>query len=80
MLFFIEYWISIFVKNKEEVDAGPIIDQEPVRINNNMTLDNLRESIISAEKKMIYKAIIAFLENRLKLFEDKVIYEGYKND
>lgn len=45
-----------------------------------MTLDNLRESIISTEKKMIYKAIIAFLENRLKLFEDKVIYEGYKND
>lgn len=64
----------------DEVDAGPIIDQEPVRINNNMTLDNLRESIIFVEKKMISKAVIAFLEGRLKILGNKVIYEEDKND
>lgn len=59
----------------DEVDAGPIIDQEPVRIANGMTESDLKEAILLAEKKMIYRAVRAFLEGRITLNEDKVIYE-----
>lgn len=59
----------------DEVDAGPIIDQEPVRIANAMTESDLKEAILLAEKKMIYRAVRAFLEGRITLNEDKVIYE-----
>ncbi|MEQ1968118.1 phosphoribosylglycinamide formyltransferase [Xenorhabdus nematophila] len=59
----------------EDVDAGPIIDQEPVRISNGMTESDLREAIINAEKKMIYRAVFAFLEGRIKMTDNRVIYE-----
>ncbi|GKW43801.1 phosphoribosylglycinamide formyltransferase [Pectobacterium parvum] len=61
----------------DDVDAGPIVDQEPVRITNGMTESQLREDIIEAEKKMIYNAIRAFLSGKIKIVNDKVIYEGY---
>ncbi len=60
----------------DEVDAGPIIDQEPVRIANGMTENDLKEAILLAEKKMIYRAVRAFIEGRITLDGDKVIYEG----
>lgn len=63
----------------EEVDAGPIIDQEPVRINNGMTESDLREAIIDAEKKMIYRAVCAFLEDRIKIVGNRVYYKDAAN-
>lgn len=63
----------------EDVDAGPIIDQEPVRITNGMSESQLRESIVEAEKKMIYNAIRAFLDGRIKIVNNRVIYEGYSD-
>lgn len=57
------------------VSTRPIIDQEPVRIANGMTESDLKEAILLAEKKMIYRAVRAFLEGRITLNEDKVIYE-----
>ncbi|KNC87943.1 phosphoribosylglycinamide formyltransferase [Trabulsiella odontotermitis] len=63
----------------EEVDAGPIIDQEPVRICNGMTEVDLRQAIIEVEQKMIYRAILAFLEGKIKISENRVIYKDYMN-
>ncbi|HGB0711319.1 TPA: phosphoribosylglycinamide formyltransferase [Salmonella enterica subsp. enterica serovar Typhimurium] len=60
----------------DEVDAGPIIDQEPVRIANGMTENDLKEAILLAEKNMLYRAVRAFIEGRITLDGDKVIYEG----
>ncbi|MBD1576796.1 phosphoribosylglycinamide formyltransferase [Vibrio sp. S11_S32] len=63
----------------DEVDAGPIIDQEPVRITSNMTESSLREVIIDAEKEMIYRAVYAFLEGKIELIDNQVIYEECTN-
>lgn len=63
----------------EEVDAGPIIDQEPVRISNGMTESDLRHAIIEVEQKMIYRATLSFLDGNLKMSENKVIYKDYMN-
>ncbi|MGM3184873.1 phosphoribosylglycinamide formyltransferase [Dickeya oryzae] len=63
----------------EEVDAGPIIDQEAVRILNGTTESELKELIIFAERKMIYRAVCAFLESRLSIHDNKVVYEGYSD-
>lgn len=63
----------------EEVDAGPVIDQEPVRIYNGMTEGSLRQAIIEAEQKMIYRATLAFLDGSLKRAGNRVIYKDYMN-
>lgn len=63
----------------EEVDAGPIIDQEPVRICNGMTESDLRQAIIEVEQQMIYRATLAFLDGNLKMSGTRVIYKDYMN-
>ncbi|AIJ09351.1 MULTISPECIES: phosphoribosylglycinamide formyltransferase [Edwardsiella] len=63
----------------EEVDAGPIIDQEPVRIYNGMTENDLRQAIIEVEQKMIYRAILSFLDGNLMISGNKIIYKDYMN-
>lgn len=63
----------------EEVDAGPVIDQEPVRICNGMTENDLRQAIIEVEQMMIYRAVLAFLNGRIKLSRNRVIYKDYMN-
>lgn len=42
-----------------------------------MTESDLKEAIINSESSMIYKAVCAYLEGRIKMFGDRVIYEGY---
>jgi phosphoribosylglycinamide formyltransferase-1 len=61
----------------EEVDAGPIIDQEPVRISNGMTESDLRQAIIEVEQKMIYRATLAFLNGKITLSGSRVVYKDY---
>lgn len=63
----------------EEVDAGPIIDQESVRILDGMTESDLRQAIIKIEEKMIYRAVLSFLDGNLKMLGNKVIYKDYMN-
>jgi phosphoribosylglycinamide formyltransferase-1 len=63
----------------EKVDAGPIIDQEPVRIYNEMTENDLRQAIIKVEQKMIYRAILSFLAGNLMMHKNKVTYKDYMN-
>lgn len=60
-------------------DAGPIIDQEPVRICNNMNESDLRQAIIEVEQKMIYRAILSFLDGNLFMSGNGVIYKDYIN-
>lgn len=61
----------------DEVDAGPIIDQEPVRVINGMTESDLKEAIINSERTIIYNAVCAYLEGRIKMIDSRVFYEGY---
>lgn len=63
----------------EEVDSGPIIDQEPVRICNKMTESDLRQAIIEVEKMMIFRAVLAFLGGNLRMSGNRVIYKDYMN-
>jgi len=63
----------------EEVDAGPIIDQEPVKICNGMNESDLRQAIIEVEQKMIYRAILSFLDGNLFMSGNGVIYKDYIN-
>jgi len=56
----------------ENVDSGPIILQDIVRINDKMSLKEFEEKIHKLEHKLYPKAIKLFLENRLKI-EDRVV-------
>lgn len=67
-----------FINN--DIDAGPIIDQEPVRITKGMSENDLKEAILLVEKKMIYSAVRAFIEGRITLIGDRVFYEGNNHD
>ncbi|HCN5679490.1 TPA: phosphoribosylglycinamide formyltransferase, partial [Escherichia coli] len=58
----------------EHVDDGPIIDQEVVRVEEGMTEYELKEQIIEVEKIMIYRSVKAFLDGRLYLKNNQVIY------
>jgi len=56
----------------ENVDSGPIILQDIVRINDKMSLKEFEEKIHKLEHKLYPIAIKLFLENRLKI-EDRVV-------
>lgn len=58
----------------EHVDDEPIIDQEVVRVEEGMTEYELKEQIIEVEKIMIYRSVKAFLDGRLYLKNNQVIY------
>ncbi|MCM8799170.1 MAG: phosphoribosylglycinamide formyltransferase [Candidatus Omnitrophica bacterium] len=56
----------------EEMDHGPIILQEVVKIKENDTLESLEEKIHKIEHKIYPEAIRLFLEGRLKIEGRKV--------
>ena len=56
----------------EELDSGPIILQEAVRIEKNDTLELLEEKIHKVEHRLYPEAIRLFCENRLKIIGRKV--------
>ena len=57
----------------EEMDAGPIILQEPVRIDPEDTLESLEEKIHQAEHRIYPQAIDLFVRGKLKIEGRKVI-------
>ena len=57
----------------EEVDSGPVILQEPVRIDPQDTLESLEEKIHQAEHRIYPKAIDLFARGKLKIEGGKVI-------
>jgi len=56
----------------EEVDAGPIILQEVVKIEDSDSKESLEEKIHSAEHRLYPQAIKLFVENKLKITGRKV--------
>ncbi len=56
-----------------EMDHGPIIIQEPVRVNDGDTEETLAERIHRAEHEVYPKAIKLFVEGKLKIAGRKVI-------
>jgi phosphoribosylglycinamide formyltransferase-1 len=51
----------------EDVDAGPIIAQKAVEIDENETVDSLKEKVQKAEQEIILKAINWFKDGKLKV-------------
>ena len=59
----------------ESVDAGPIIMQKEVKIDENDTVDSLKGKVQKAEQEIIVKAIDLFDKGRIKVEGNKVIVE-----
>ena len=60
----------------EGADTGPIISQAPVIIEEDETVDSLKEKVQAEEKKSFIKAIKLFANNKIKVNGRKVkIYE-----
>lgn len=57
----------------EEVDSGPVILQEAVRVENNDTLESLEEKIHKVEHKIYPEAIKLLVENKLERKGRRVI-------
>jgi phosphoribosylglycinamide formyltransferase-1 len=56
----------------EEMDAGPVILQEPVRVDPKDSLESLEEKIHQAEHRIYPKAIDLFVRGKLKIEGRKV--------
>jgi len=56
----------------EDVDSGPIILQKKVPVEENETVDSLKEKVQKAEQEIIIKAIKLYSEGRLKVEGNKV--------
>ena len=57
----------------EGTDTGPIILQEPVRVEDSDTLDTLKEKVLNVEHKILVQAVKLYCENRLAIRGRKVI-------
>ena len=56
----------------EGMDTGPIIAQEAVKIENNETIDSLKEKVQNLEKKLYIKVIKLYSEGKIKVINKKV--------
>ena len=56
----------------EDVDAGPIILQKAVDIDENETADSLKEKVQKAEKEVLIKAIRLFADGKITVEGNKV--------
>jgi phosphoribosylglycinamide formyltransferase 1 len=57
----------------EGMDSGLIIAQDCVKIDNNETIESLKEKVQDLEKKLYVEIIQKFAENKIKIEEKKVI-------
>ena len=53
--------------------AGPIIMQKEVEIEENETVDSLKEKVQKAEQEIIVKAVDLFEKGKIKVKDNKVI-------
>ncbi|MFH1586345.1 MAG: phosphoribosylglycinamide formyltransferase [Candidatus Diapherotrites archaeon] len=60
----------------EEVDEGPIIMQQEVKVEENDTVDSLKDKVQKAEQELIIKAIKLFSEGKINVKDGKVIVDG----
>ncbi len=56
----------------EKADTGPIILQEPVKVNNDDTLEALQERVLKIEHALLSEAVKLFCDGRLRISERKV--------
>ena len=56
----------------EDVDAGPIILQKKVSVDENETIESLKAKVQEAEEKMIVKALKLYDEGKIKVDNGKV--------
>ena len=56
----------------EGIDTGPIILQEPVKIDENETLETLEAKIHSVEHQILSKTIQLFAQERLQIIGRRV--------
>ncbi|HIH16687.1 MAG TPA: phosphoribosylglycinamide formyltransferase, partial [Candidatus Diapherotrites archaeon] len=59
-------------------DSGPIILQRAVDVDENETVDSLKEKVQHAEGQLIVKGIKLFAEGRLKVEGRKVLIQPEK--
>ena len=59
----------------EGADTGPIIMQKEVKIENNETIDSLKEKVQKAEQDIIVKAIGLYEKGKIKVHNKKVFIE-----
>ena len=66
----------------ESLDAGPIIMQKAVEIDNDETADSLKEKVQKAEQEILVRAIALFEKEKIKIDGRKVRIDEYilKND
>ena len=60
----------------EGADTGPIILQKEVKVEENETVDTLKEKVQKAEQEIIIKGIELFRDNKIKVEGHKVTIEG----
>jgi len=59
----------------EGTDTGPIILQEVVVVDENDTVDSLREKVLKVEHKLLVKAVGLYCKNKLRVVGRKVIID-----
>jgi formyltetrahydrofolate deformylase len=57
----------------EELDQGPIIEQDVVRVNHELTPDGLRQVGKDVERQVLSRAVQAHLEHRILLYRNRTI-------
>jgi formyltetrahydrofolate deformylase len=57
----------------EDLDHGPIIEQDVVRVNHELTPDGLKQVGKDVERQVLSRAVQAHLEHRVIIFENRTI-------
>ncbi|NLK06071.1 MAG: formyltetrahydrofolate deformylase [Spirochaetales bacterium] len=57
----------------EDLDQGPIIDQDVVRVNHELSPDGLRDVGKDVERRVLAKAVQAHLESRIIVYKNRTI-------
>jgi phosphoribosylglycinamide formyltransferase-1 len=62
----------------EGMDTGPVILQSPVMIDQSMSLENVKESILKEEHRILTEAVALFCTDRIRMEGRKVIIKQLK--
>lgn len=63
----------------QDLDQGPIIEQDVVRVNHELTPQGLMNTGKDVEKRVLSKAVIAHLESRVIIYENRTIVFSSEN-
>jgi len=57
----------------EELDAGPIIEQDTVRVSHRDSLEDLRRKGQDLEKVVLSRAVRLYLERKILVYNNKTV-------